>query len=125
MSTNRLNSLDLQKNPLNRRLNGPLGKRMNTEEEQYYKDKIEARIQQQRAELEEIKASAADRSAEVKSTLADILGQLESGQKEMEERFAQLNTASGKAWEILKDDFLEAWHQVNEDLSRAKQHLNV
>lgn len=91
------------------------------EEDRMYREKIAAQVQQQRAEIEKLKATLAEKRADAKIGYRENLQKLEARQAELEDRFEKLKDASGDAWKEMKTGFIKAWEDVSESMKEAKE----
>ena len=96
---------------------------MQKQEEDIYKEKIAAQVQQQRAEIERLKAKIKEMKTDVSAAYQENLDLLEKQQVELEEVFEQLVDSSGEAWHDVKSGFLTAWEKVSDSLEKAKNNF--
>lgn len=96
---------------------------MNEQEEKMYEEKIAAQVQQQRAEIEKLKARMSEKKADAKIAYQENLNKLEAKQTELEERFEKLKSSSGAALKELKAGFVESWQDLSESMKKAKENF--
>jgi len=91
---------------------------MNKEKELYQK-KIQAQIDEWKAELSKLRAQSAGASADAQLELNQQVKELESNVDEAENKLTELREASDEAWDSLKAGVEEAWGSLMTGFSEA------
>ena len=80
-----------------------------------YRQKLEARLDQWRADIDKLEAKAAEAQADARIEYKKQIEALRGKQKEARAKLDELDKASGEAWKDLKSGLETAW----DDLGRA------
>lgn len=84
-----------------------------------YQQKLEAQLDEWKAEILKLEAKAEEAQADAKSKYLEQLEEVRGHQKEAEKKLEELGKASGKAWEDMKSGFEESWSTMSEAMKKA------
>lgn len=93
------------------------------DEKDAYRQKLEARLDQWRAEIDKLQAKAVEVSADTRIQYAEQMEKLESQQAEARRRLEELDDASGEAWKDLTSGIEKAWNDLGEAVKRARERI--
>ena len=82
-------------------------------EKELYEQKMRARLEEWKAELDKLKAQARGTSADTQLEVNRRIEKLETAIKEGETRLAALAEASDDAWESIKEGVDAAWETLS------------
>jgi division protein CdvB (Snf7/Vps24/ESCRT-III family) len=82
-------------------------------------DKFSARLKQAEAKIDLLKAKAEEADAETRLRLHRELEQLKSHKKELDDKLARLQKASGDAWRDLQAGTQAGWEAFSSAVERA------
>ena len=88
-----------------------------------YREKLEARLDQWRAEIDKLQAKAAEASADARKEYEDQVDELRKQQDAAREKLKELDKASDDAWEDLKDGFEKAWDNLGDAVESARERF--
>ena len=97
--------------------------RMSMSLQEEYQKKMEAKIHEWNAKLEELKAKADQAQAETKIQLTQEVDSLRRKSKVAQEKLQQLKGAGEDAWEDLKSSVESAWSDMSQELDAIKAKL--
>jgi predicted nuclease with TOPRIM domain len=95
-----------------------MGKTM-VDTKEAYLEKLQGKLDEWRAEIDRLKAKAAQSKADLKLQIDNRIKDLEAQSQEAQEKFQQLRQASGDAWEDLKGGVTRAWADLGEAVKSA------
>lgn len=84
-----------------------------------YTEKLQARLDQWRAEIDKLQAKAKEASADTKLKYQKEVDNLRAKQKDAEKELKQLGEAQGKAWEDIKSGIESAWNDLGKAVCSA------
>lgn len=84
-----------------------------------YAEKLEARLDQWRAEIDKLQAKAKEASADTKLKYQKEVDTLRAKQKDAEKKLEQLGEAQGKAWKDIKSGVEAAWDDLGKAIRSA------
>ncbi|WP_296424548.1 coiled coil domain-containing protein [Yoonia sp.] len=84
-----------------------------------YAQKLEARLDQWRAEIDSLQAKAKEAGADAELKYHDQLAELRAKQKKARESLDDLNKAQGEAWKDLKSGMEAAWDDLGKAVRKA------
>jgi hypothetical protein len=99
--------------------------RMTDVKRQAYQEKAEAKIEEQVAELDKLKAKAKGQVADAKLEVAGLVEQAEQRLSEMRERLGKVGDAGEDAWEDLVKGVDDAWDDVTGAVQSAWKRLRA
>ena len=88
-----------------------------------YREKLEARLDQWRAEIDKLQAKAAEASADARKEYEDQVDELRKQQDAAREKLKELDKASDDAWEDLKAGFEKAWDNLGDAVESARERF--
>jgi hypothetical protein len=88
-------------------------------EKELYQKKIQAQLDEWKAELAKTKAKAAGASADAQLELNKEIKEMEGKIDEGEQKLAELSEASDVAWESIKDGFEASWKSLKTGFQEA------
>jgi len=91
------------------------------ESKEAYLEKLKAKMNEWNAEIDKLKAKAAQSKADLKIEIEKRVGDLEPHRREVENKIQQLVQASGPAWEDLKEGVQRAWNKLDEAVKSATE----
>jgi chromosome segregation ATPase len=86
-----------------------------------YLEKLKAKMAEWNAQIDMLKAKAAQSKADAKIEIEKRVGDLETHRQEVEHKIQQLVQASGPAWEDLKVGVKSAWNKLDEAVRSATE----
>ena len=86
-----------------------------------YLEKLKAKLDEWNAEIDKLKAKAAQSKADAKIEIEKRVGDLETQRQAVENKIQQLVQASGPAWEDLKGGVQSAWNKLDEAVRSATE----
>lgn len=86
-----------------------------------YLEKLKAKLDEWNAQIDKLKAKAAQSKADVKIEIEKRIGDLETHRREVENKIQHLVQASGSAWEDLKGGVQRAWEKLDEAVRSATE----
>ena len=89
-----------------------------------YADKLQARLDRWRAEIDKLQAKAKEASADTKLKYNKEVDELRMKQAEAEKRLAELGEAQGKAWDDLKSGIETAWDDLGNAVRSAADRFS-
>ncbi len=92
-------------------------------DKQAYEKKLQARLDEWSAEIDHLKARAADLEADAQLEYNKRIEGLQSLQKDAANRLEELRKSSHDAWEDLKGGVDEAWTKLEEAFLQAKSRF--
>jgi predicted nuclease with TOPRIM domain len=95
-----------------------MGKTM-VDTKEAYLEKLQGKLDEWRAEIDRLKAKAAQSKADLKLQIDNRIKDLEAQSQEAQDKFQQLRQASGDAWEDLKGGVTRAWADLGEAVKSA------
>ena len=84
-----------------------------------YKQKLKARLDQWRADIDRLEAKAAEARADARLKYQSEVRDLRAMQDEAREKLKQLSKAQGEAWRDLQSGFETAWDALGQAVRRA------
>jgi septal ring factor EnvC (AmiA/AmiB activator) len=88
-------------------------------EKELYQKKIQAQLDEWKAELKKQKAKASGVSTDAQIELNKEIKELESKIEEGEQKLAELSESSDDAWESIKDGFDASWESLKTGFKEA------
>lgn len=88
-----------------------------------YRQKLEARLDQWRAEITKLEAKAAEASADTRIEYQKQIDNLRSKQDDARKKLAEFNEAGGQAREDLKSGLEKAWNDLGEAVRNARERF--
>jgi ribosomal protein L29 len=85
-----------------------------------YEEKINARLDETRAELAKLKAQADAKKADAKTALHRTIADLERERDSLAKKAEAIKSASGEAWEDLKAGLSDAADRMRRSLADAR-----
>ena len=86
-----------------------------------YLEKLKAKVDEWNAQIDKLKAKAAQSKADAKIEIEKRVGDLETQRQAVENKIQQLVQASGPAWEDLKGGVQSAWNKLDEAVRSATE----
>lgn len=84
-----------------------------------YQQKLEAQLDEWRADILKLQAKADEAQADAKLKLLEQIEKVRGHQKEAEEKLSELQQAEGKAWDDMKSGFEESWSAISASMKKA------
>jgi chromosome segregation ATPase len=84
-----------------------------------YLEKLQAKLAEWNAEIDKLKAKAAQSKADLKLEIEARIGDLSAHRQEMENKMQQLRQAGEGAWTDLKGGVQSAWDHLDEAFKLA------
>jgi hypothetical protein len=84
-----------------------------------YVEKLQAKLKEWQADIDKLKAKAAQSKADMKIQINEQIGNLESNSQEIQKRLHELGQASGSAWKDIKSGVEQAWGKLDEAVKAA------
>ena len=88
-----------------------------------YRQKLEARLEQWRAEIDKLQAKAEEASVDARKDYEKQVEELREQQHETRGRLEELKGASGEAWEDLKEGFEKALDNLGDAVKSARERF--
>ena len=86
-----------------------------------YLEKLKAKLDEWNAQIDKLKAKAAQSKADAKIEIEKRVGDLETQRQAVENKIQQLVQASRPAWEDLKGGVQSAWNKLDEAVRSATE----
>lgn len=99
---------------------------MTTDEEtskNAYGEKVQASLDQWKAELDKLEAKARESKADAKIELQQNVEEVKAHWKTARDKAEEMQKASGEAWKELKAGTESALHSLKDAVDRARMHL--
>ncbi len=84
-----------------------------------YLEKLQAKLKEWNAEIDKLKAKAAQSKADLKLEIDKRVGDLEAHRQEVENKIQQLRQAGESVWTDLKGGVQRAWEHLDEAVKSA------
>jgi len=84
-----------------------------------YQQKLEAQIEEKKADLDKLKAKAKQRMADGKITVYEKIEAMEKQLEQFKGRLHELKKANDNRWEALKDGMESSWHTLSASVKKA------
>jgi uncharacterized coiled-coil DUF342 family protein len=88
-----------------------------------YRQKLEAQLDEWRAEIDKLQAKAVEAGADARIEYEKQVEELREQQKEAQERLEELNDAGEEAWDDLKDGVEKAWDNLGNAVQKAVERF--
>lgn len=88
-------------------------------EKEIYQQKLKAKLDEWRSEIEKMRAKASGASADAKLEMNKKTDELEAKIEEGKNKLAELADASDDKWETMKDDLESKWESLKSAFSDA------
>ncbi|MEQ8385540.1 MAG: hypothetical protein RH949_24570 [Coleofasciculus sp. A1-SPW-01] len=88
-------------------------------QQQIYRDKVQAELNKLNAQVDEMKAKAAQAQADTKIQYTSLLEELQTRQVAVQKKLEELQTASQDAWEDIKIGVEAAWLDLQQSFQNA------
>jgi uncharacterized coiled-coil DUF342 family protein len=88
-------------------------------EKEIYQQKLEAKLDEWRSEIDKMRAKASGASADAKLEMNKMADELEAKIEEGKNKLAELADASDDKWESVKDDLEAKWQSLKSAFSDA------
>ncbi len=88
-------------------------------EKEIYEQKIKAKLEEWRSEIDKMRAKASGASADAKLEINKKADELEAKIKEGKNKLAELVDASDDQWQSMKDDLDSKWESLKSAFSDA------
>jgi predicted nucleic acid-binding Zn-ribbon protein len=88
-------------------------------EKDLYQRKMQAQIDEWKAELSKLRAQSSGASADAQMELNQQIKELEGKVEEGEKKLTELSEASEEAWVSIKDGFDSAWESLKSGVKEA------
>ena len=92
-------------------------------EKSAYRQKLEARLDQWRAEIDKLEAKAVEAGADARIEYRDQLETLRGKQAEARRKLSELDDATSDAWQDLKGGIERAWTDLGDAVKKATQRF--
>ena len=89
------------------------------DEKNAYRQKLEARLDQWRAEIDKLEARTVEASADARLKYKGEIKELRAKQDEAREKLDELGDAQGQAWNDLKSGLEVAWDELGKAVRNA------
>ena len=93
------------------------------DEKSVYREKLEARLDQWRAEIDKLQAKAAEAGADARKEYQDQVDALRAQQEEARQKLKDLDEATGDAWKNLKSGIEKAWDDLGDSVKNATERF--
>ena len=94
------------------------------DEKSAYRQKLEARLDQWRAEIDRLQAKATEASADVRLEYEEQVEKLRGQQEEARAKLKELDDAGGEAWKDLKNGIEKAWDDLGDAVKSAGERFS-
>ena len=84
-----------------------------------YQDKLQARLDEWKAEIAKLRAKADGAQANARLKYMEEVDELRAHQKKAEARMEELQRAQGEAWKDMKSGMEAAWDEMGDAMKRA------
>ena len=88
-----------------------------------YRQKLEARLDQWRAEIDSLQAKAVEASANARMEYEKQVDDLRDKQKDAQAKLKELDETSGEAWKDLKGGIEKAWDDLGDAVKSAQERF--
>lgn len=88
-------------------------------EKELYRQKVQAKLDEWKADLDKLRARASAAGADAKLELNEQIQRLEAKIKEGEKKLAELADTSEDAWDSVKHGFESAWEALKASFKEA------
>jgi chromosome segregation ATPase len=88
-----------------------------------YRQKLEARLDQWRADIDKLEAKAAELGADARIEYQNQVEELRQKQDQTREKLEELDKASDESWEDLKGGFEKAWDDLGTAVKNATERF--
>ena len=95
-----------------------------TNKKQAYQERVEAEIQQRRAELEQLAAKARKSKSEAQVGFDQAIEDLNRQLNEWEGRLGELKESGKESWETVKEGVEHSWEAFSDSLKKARDKWN-
>ncbi len=89
------------------------------DEKQLYEQKLQAQLDEWKADIDKLKAKADGARADAQLELKRQIDELELKLQDGRSRLAELSKASGEAWVTLREGMESAWESLSTAMSEA------
>jgi len=89
-----------------------------------YRQKLEARLDQWRADIDKLQAKAVEASADARMEYEEQIEKLRGQQEEALQKLKELDDASGEAWKDLRGGIEKAWDNLGDAVKNATQRFD-
>ncbi|TVS12648.1 MAG: coiled coil domain-containing protein [Planctomycetaceae bacterium] len=89
------------------------------DEKKLYEQKLQAQLDEWKAEIDKLKAKADGASADAKMEFSQQIQDLELKLEDGSNRLSELSKASGEAWETLREGVESAWNSLSNAMAEA------
>ncbi len=93
------------------------------DEKDAYRQKLQARLGQWRAEIDKLQAKAVEASADARLEYDKQLKELHRQQEKAREKLRELDEASGQAWKELRSGMEKAWDELGAAVQKATERF--
>src|SRR6056297_2046857 len=93
------------------------------DEKDAYRQKLEARLDQWRAEIDKLQAKAAEAGADARVEYEKQVDELREKQDEAREKLKELDNASDDAWQDIKEGVEKAWESLGDAVKSARERF--
>lgn len=93
------------------------------DEKSAYRQKLEARFDQWRAEIDKLQAKATEAGADARLEYQEEIEKLRDQQEDARAKLDELDNASDEAWEDLKSGIENAWDDLGEAVKSARERF--
>lgn len=87
------------------------------------REKLEARLDQWRAEIDKLQANAAEAGADTRKEFENQVKALRKQQDKAREKLKELETASDDAWNDIKHGIEKAWDDLGDAVKSARERF--
>jgi chromosome segregation ATPase len=84
-----------------------------------YMEKLEAKLKEWQADIDKLKAKAAQSKADIKIQINQQIGNLEGKSQEIQKKLHELGQASESAWGDIKGGVEQAWGKLDKAFKAA------
>ncbi|WP_439156308.1 coiled coil domain-containing protein [Yoonia sp.] len=93
------------------------------DEKSAYRQKLQARLDQWRTEIDKLEAKAVEASADARMKIDDQIKELRKQQDAASEKLKELDDASGEAWKDFKSGVEKAWDDLGAAVKKATERF--
>jgi ElaB/YqjD/DUF883 family membrane-anchored ribosome-binding protein len=94
------------------------------DEKSAYRQKVEARLDQWRADIDKLQAKAVEASADARLEYHKQIDELREKQHKAQAKLKELNEASGDAWKDFKAGVEKAWDDLGDAVKKATERFS-
>ena len=94
------------------------------DEKSAYRNKLEARLDQWRADIDKLQAKAREAGADARLEYDKQINNLRDQQDKARKKLGELDEASGDAWKDLKSGFEKAWDDLGSAVKNATERFS-